>query len=586
MIKRVARFIAALAAVASAAASVRAAPPAVVNSVPANARMLAYVPDISTLLDELTRLAPAADMNTEFRRELQRMGLGGVLNMHGSLMIVVPGNTIGVSLMNTEPVFILPVKSQKQFKACVDGRRLGHGLFQGKVEAFNPMLAGHATPMVYTFIGTHAVCARNKKLLNNYLHAASHLTPSQVMGGPLGRKPAMVFRINMAQEGFELGAGLRPAILNLWRSFSAGPAVPLREAQRVVARVVHQLVTQTKSVTFEGGRAGHGFRWGCRVIPVAGSKFAQLIAAQYTIAPAQRHTLPLNHYVLMLAEAFNGRAVDDYIRSDLPAAGHKVKPGKGAATRATAAAPTPTRTARPSAATTAPAASPTSTPASPPATAATFRTPWVVRHARFCQLVLRGSGGSIRRAKPTMYAAFDRYVHMTTIKREIKSMPGLPSGFRRSLVGVELTARHMLEFSVPDDAAIGGRVPKATRDRYWIGRASRRSILLSPAADYPAIQKHIAGATAREKAGGGAAVGIPGGRNAAHGLMFMGMVSARTLERGDPQPQAGSIAFPIHYRPVVLTISHAQGGINFICWAPTQWVDALPGLFTRLSNAF
>jgi hypothetical protein len=461
------------------------------------------------------------DNVTLLRQAFASMGLTGAVDLNGSLLIVVPGNSIGVALNDVPSIFILPIQHRKSFINATQGRPAKNGVYRGEINHFDVGMP-HREKFVFQFSGHHVICAKNAKVLAAFEHATAWLKPTQVTGTAGGRSPALAMRLNMNQEAFELRTGLTAAIG--MRMQFVGPA-PKPDPKTIEwDHFLDRLISQTQALALTLNIRHGAMLDRVQLSAKPGSQLAELIAAQRTLSVKAAGSLPMHHYMTALMEAVNWRAVGDYLA---PNFGHYVK----------------TQSAK----------------YGKTARKKIWRFPWLLNHSISGALVMRGEGSRHTRTTTCTLAHMDSRIDMSAMRAHVQELIHfLPSGASDGIT-IGATGPNGLNIKFSKSGAGGGA--------YLINKVGGRRVLMAPADAF----KRLAGRMERNRS---AVPEIPARllrtmkRYFPANVIAIDITSAKAGEMGEPKAAAGALAFPVHHRPTIVAVSRSGSRLEMIFFVP------------------
>ncbi len=498
------------------------------SKIPASSRLVVYIRNIRKFDEAIGKMIPSREGGVKLSGEqnpLQQFvastGLADAVDPSGSVLIVVPGNSIGVALDDVPSIFILPIQHRKSFVDATQGRPAKNGVYRGEINHFDLGMP-HREKFVYKFSGHHVICAKNAKALAVFEHATAWLKPAQVAGTAGGRSPALAIRMNMIQEAFELRTGIT-AMIGLRMQFGGGAAKPdpqTLESEHFVDRLINQTQALALTLDVEDGAMVDRVQLSAK----PGSQLAELIAAQRTKSLKAAGSLPMHHYMTALMEAVNWRAVGDYLA---PSFGHYVK----------------TQSAK----------------YGKTARKKIWRFPWLLNHSISGALVMRGEGSRHTRTTTCTLAHMDSRIDMSAMRAHVQELIHfLPSGASDGIT-IGATGPNGLNIKFSKSGAGGGA--------YLINKVGGRRVLMAPADAF----KRLAGRMERNRS---AVPEIPARllrtmkRYFPANVIAIDITSAKAGEMGEPKAAAGALAFPVHHRPTIVAVSRSGSRLEMIFFVP------------------
>jgi|GEM_PF-5659442 len=533
-------------------AAAMAASGKLLSQIPANSRLVVYMASLNQsdrLIQEIARQMPnqangAVNVTApSVTQLLAPMGLANAVDPHGSLLVVVPGNTIGVALNNVPSIFILPILHQKTFRQDTGAKAVGHGFYRAAIQNFDLGMP-HTEKFVFRFLGHHAICAPTIGAIKSFQSAQRHLKPTQVTGTMPSGSPVIALRLNMKQEAFEIKAGITAMIgfQAQMQMLNQKPHVSNRTRQW--QHFATAIINQTQTLSFMLGHPHHAIWVRTHLTPVAGSALAQLCAAQHTTSIHQLNMFPLRGYLTAMVEAINWRAADDFAA---PFFTSKAKPphtGNAAKTGAVAAKP--------------------------------WKLPWLLRHSTSAMWVQTDHGKTKAGHGIHLLAHFDRRIHAKTLQSQIAGLcafapAGAAAGLKFGKVANGQVALQM--------AAAGN--PHA---HYVVGKLGSHTLLMTRKMDYKAMadragNKMLKSSRAYRRMIDDIGMYLP------HHLVMAVIDSPHALSKGAPRPAAGSLSFPVHHRPLFFTVSRSADGLNTDYFSPLRFIRRGFDLFTNVLTA-
>ena len=509
------------------------------SKIPASSRLVVYLRNIRKFDEAIGKMIPSREGGVKLSGEqnplqqsLASMGLADVVDPSGSVLIVVPGNSIGVALDDVPSIFILPIQHRKSFINATQGRPAKNGVYRGEINHFDLGMP-HKEKFVFQFSGRHVICAKNVKALDTFEHATAWLKPAQVAGTAGGRSPALAIRMNMKQEAFELRTGIT-AMIGLRMQFGGGAAKPdpqTLESEHFADRIINQ--TEALALTLDVEDDAMVDRVQLSAKP--GSQLAELIAAQRTVPLKAAGSLRMHHYITAVLEAVNWRAVGDYLA---PSFGKYVK-AKSAKYVKTAQNKI-------------------------------WRFPWLLNHTQLGMLVVRGNASSQSHHTICMLADMDSRIDMNTLRGHVQELIHfVPSG---DLDGIKIGA------TGPDGLNIKFSKSVTGGQSYLINKVGGRRVLMAPAD----VFNRLAGRMERS----------PSAVSAIHARLLRTMkrylpanviaidiTSARAGEMGAPKAAAGALAFPVHHRPTIVAVSRSGSRLEVIFFVPLNMLRGINPIF-------
>jgi hypothetical protein len=459
------------------------------------------------------------------RRIFASMGLWRAIDPNGSMVIVVPGNSIGVAMNDVPSIFILPIEHRNKFLKATGAKLIKNGIYRGEVSHFDLGLP-HTERFVFKFRGHHVICAGDGKALTGFEHASNWLKPSQVTGGKRGHPALISARINMNQEAFELRAGIT-ALIGFRMQFGGGAPKPGGRTLQW-EKFVNKLINETQAIGITLSAARNAIDMGLLITPKATSQLAELIAAQRTVAPEYMMRFSLHHYLFIEAQAVNWRALSDY-----------VAPIFGDAVRSK------------------PSAKGKKVPSRP------WGFPPLLKHTLSTVLVVRGDPKDSATDSADMLATFDSPVSSALLS---KGMAGakdfMPSGslpkFKMKPVGAGGAAIDVLK---GDRWTEEYRIVPVTKDK--------KALLMAPTASFARARRRLLKPGPPASPTGERLLRKMGRYLPKHLIAFT-IISSRVSEAGAPKAAAGALAFPVYHRPVVMSISRSGSGLEVHYFVPLR----------------
>ncbi len=461
------------------------------------------------------------DNVTLLQRAFASMGLTRAVDPNGSLLIVVPGNSIGVALNDVPSIFILPIQHRKSFINATQGRPVKNGVYRGEINHFDLGMP-HSEKFVFQFSGRHVICAKNTKVLAAFEHATAWLKPAQIAGNAGGRSPLLAMRMNMNQEAFELRTGIT-AMIGLRMGFLGGAAKPdpqTLESEHFADRLINQ--TQTLALTLDFRHRAMLDRVQLSAKP--GSQLAELIAAQHTMSLKAADSVPLRHYITAVMEAVNWRAVGDYLA---PSFGHDVK----------------TQSAK----------------YGKKGRKKIWRFPWLLNHSTSGALVVRGEISTHTRYTTYILAHMDSRIDMSAMREHVQELIHFVPSADSDGIKVGATGANGLHIKFRKSGAGGGS--------YLINKVDGRRVLMAPVDAF----KRLAGRMERRPSTVSAIQSRllrTMKRYLPPNVIAIDITSAKAGEMGEPKAAAGALAFPVHHRPTIVAVSRSGSRLRMIFIVP------------------
>ena len=505
------------------------------SKIPANSRLVVYLPSIRKFDRAFPALiraefngGPASDSRQVLQKALASMGLAGAIDPDGSVVVVVPGNSVGVAMDDVPSIFILTILHRKTFLRAVQGKLLKTGVYRGELDHFDIGMP-HTENFVFRFSGRHVICAKSTRVLAKFEHASAWLKPSQVVGWAHRPSPLLAVRINMGQEAFELRSGMM-AIIGLRMQLMGRPTKPDIQTLQW-EHFANRLINNTKSVAMTLA-VRHGVMLGrVQLSPKPASQLAELIAAQHTLSPKVIDSLPLHAYMTAMMEAVNWRALGDYLalsfgrpRKSESATQEKISPKK------------------------------------------VWHFPWLLNHSTSAVLVVRRDPSGLTHHTAEVLAHMDSHIDMSAIRSHIRELIYfLPSG-NSSDIKIGAVGPHGVRLELGKSGA--------GSPSYLINSVGGRTFLLAPSRSF----RRLAGELLRRRS----AISATRTRLLRKmlpylptGLIAVQFFSARAADAGAPKAAAGALAFTVHHRPAMLAISRHGSRLDINYFVPmTIWRHA------------